>query len=360
MTSFIFNLFSYLFEPDLGPDGKELKNYLKEKGLTELDARHIELAKSHVRAVRLYENKEAFTSNESTTFHIEFQTFLDKCPEWGQANGTTDDGSEMHKFWEGIFSNEPKFLILRNQPMSASCYMLSSVVAHHYLYSIQTNVCQPTVNVAMAIHEGYIGAPTIKSYFNSQTGGDAAAFFETLLGRKTCNTEFASISPADSPYHVGDCERIFDLLKVRGPGLVTDFRTEEAFLKDGVSFSGSPDASTMPGMMHAMVLIGAFKSTVDNTYKYLLQNTWSGRYFIEVDSVYLSAVKAQILFVAKTSRIATDTPERFKMDSDIYAEGALDLPVGPHINGRSFCACCTRPLANVQHHIAYPTSPIHK
>jgi hypothetical protein len=68
----------------------------------------------------------------------------------------------------------------------------------------------------------------------------------------------------------------------------------------------APDASTKVYGSHAMLLIGVRKDAVSPECRYLLQNWWHEKQFVEVTSEYLKHCQATLTYVrANLQRLET-------------------------------------------------------
>jgi len=74
-----------------------------------------------------------------------------------------------------------------------------------------------------------------------------------------------------------------------------------------------------------MLIVGARKDVASGKFYYLLQNSWKGKYFVEVSAEYLNSVKpAAAYFVVKP--IADYLVEYQGLINDFHSAETLDIP----------------------------------
>jgi hypothetical protein len=89
-------------------------------------------------------------------------------------------------------------------------------------------------------------------------------------------------------------KKISKNLKRYGPGLVSGFAVTDDFLSNECQHLGNYKVCQFKGL-HAMVLVGY--RVVDGQYRYLLQNWWKLKPYVEVDAGYLISSQATINFI---------------------------------------------------------------
>jgi hypothetical protein len=115
-------------------------------------------------------------------------------------------------------------------------------------------------------------------------GGDSRAFLEKIL------------LPDPEPV-LSSCDAMANLraaMNLYGPGLVQGFKVEASFADSSNWQHLGVRAGPSTGL-HAMVLVGHRKE--GNSDRYLLQNWWKSKPFVEVDSQYLESCGVVIHFV---------------------------------------------------------------
>jgi hypothetical protein len=84
-----------------------------------------------------------------------------------------------------------------------------------------------------------------------------------------------------------------ELLLEYGPGLVRKFQVEKSFISNSTLHIGRKNSVTIGS--HAMLLVGVREE--GNQLRYLLQNWWKKKPFVEVDFEYLLSCQPSINFV---------------------------------------------------------------
>ena len=121
-------------------------------------------------------------------------------------------------------------------------------------------------------------------------------------------------------------------LHTHGPALVSKFqvhRPEFRTSTDRTVYTG-PATGDVKGS-HAMVLVGHRVDDATGAHRFLIQNWWSRKPFVEVDAQYLASSSAMLTFVPTPQpRI----PESFAVNDAAHVELEMDVaeqaePEGP-------------------------------
>jgi hypothetical protein len=109
-----------------------------------------------------------------------------------------------------------------------------------------------------------------------------------------------------------------DRLQTLGPGLVSQFRVHGDFAQTR-TWQHDGDVEVEFQGLHAMVLVGYRK--VDNgDYRYLLQNWWAEKPYVEVDLQYLTSSRATARFIVEEQK---DTGS-YECTMDVLVESNVD------------------------------------
>lgn len=266
------------------------------------------------------------------TFDSEFNHFLRSHPEWnpGETYSFWDNlrarllSKTPHKkpilFWTA-HADLPKLKVLRRQ-LSGLCYIHAPVVLQHYLCCINSKgKCGSMIDVAKFVRD-HFDSEALRSYVFEKKGGCSMQILKTITNQPYL--DMISCELRTSPLYVKcrkNCERIAERLKTK-PALVSGFRVDSDFqTSNKVSFRGLVGKDHRG--LHAMLLIGA-REDQSGEYWFLLQNWWTGRFFIEVNWQYLASSDCKISFVANTDDL-TDIPDNFSLLNTDYAETSTDV-----------------------------------
>jgi hypothetical protein len=243
--------------------------------------------------------------------HITFDKMFDKFTsiyiEW------QNDAAIL--FWKNYNINDMK--VIRRQ-MTGLCFMHAPVVLQYYMYCIynKENSHLKMIDVAKYI-KTYWHGEKLCDYLERDSGGRSIDFLKEIT-KKECVIEDRFIIPnKNNKFYKSKCENIMNTLKIK-PALVSEFKVDKKFKKEGVRFIGTVDDNEIVGL-HAMVLIGARKH--NDEYYFLLQNWWHNRYFIEVSGEYMHSAECTIYFLENN---ISEIPSEFPVVSSLYAETTMD------------------------------------
>ena len=210
-----------------------------------------------------------------------FDAFIKDHPEWAGKNSFVV--FRDHKSLKG----KPHALVERFQK-SGLCYMHACVVVQHYLVAMSSQDKVPMLNISEYLKK-YMPSESLFEHIWSNKGGDSWDFLNNILENKPKSRIISTASDASL--------LDFDLpekLRAYGPGLVSGFKVTKEFALDEWQHLGEYSSETFLGR-HAMVLVGY--RTVNEKKRYLLQNWWKAKPYIEVDANYLFSSDAIIRFI---------------------------------------------------------------
>lgn len=160
----------------------------------------------------------------------------------------------------------------------------------------------------------HMSAKALKRHIWYDEGGDSLFFLERIL---VSNVEFI------------DCFANSDismLIEEHGPALIRGFRIESEFYDFG-KWQHVGRRKNESQRLHAMILVGFRKEKDDK--RFLLQNWWKEKPFVEVDAEYINSCRATIHFV-KTDQKSID-----KFITNIFDHVECDLIDSPEKTRRS-------------------------
>ena len=288
-----------LFAQDFGTE-----NTNPTKLLLFLYAKGILAARSSV--VRIAEFKELFAAETTdsgkalerlTTIVVQGETSPKRSNM--EAESMFDDFVSLHPEWKEkdssfvVFRDHQKLqrkshaLVERFQK-SGLCYMHACVVLQHYLVAMNNDEVVPMLDMAKYLKK-YMPSNSLYDHIWNNKGGDSLDFLKRILMEKPGIDGIAS-RQTDTLSN----DDLDDLLKAYGPGLVSGFCVTQDFTGTDWKHLGKYKVETFQGR-HAMVLVGC--RNVDGKKRYLLQNWWKPKPYVEVDVDYLLSSKATIHFI---------------------------------------------------------------
>lgn len=214
---------------------------------------------------------------------------------------STDHGDEvafwMHLVGHVAMDDINDYLVLRSLK-SGNCYLQSAVLLEHYLAGLGsqfTVLAMTDANRFMAV-QNHTKEKMIRYLFEDNEGSSIDTFFSLAKINKRHVQEMSMCTAQDLAYM--HFSRIAELVKHK-PLLVSQFKTYRHFQTKGKYTYDQKDFDSVdshedPGW-HSMLLIGARHTP--QGYYFLLQNFWSGKYFVEVSGDYLYECDARIYYV---------------------------------------------------------------
>lgn len=177
--------------------------------------------------------------------------------------------------------------------------MHACVVMQHYLVAMNNEEVVPMLDMAEYLKKYMSGDSLYLHIWNAQ-GRDPLEFFEKILKKRP--SPYSMISPSSNLLSNADLDA---LLRSYGPGLVSGFCVAKTFISEEWQHLGNYDDKEFEGR-HAMVLVGS--RVVEGKKRYLLQNWWKSKPYIEVDADYLIRSKATVHFIKEPQMQMGDYP----------------------------------------------------
>ena len=206
-----------------------------------------------------------------------FDKFVAKHSEWGPKSSFVVFRDHM------LLKDKPHAYVERIQ-LSGLCYMHAPVILQHYLVAMFSSETVPMLDMAIYLKK-HISAEGLERRIWRNEGGSSLAFLEQILIQDPASNFLPC--PWDDEAKIESC------LKKYGPALISCFKVEDAFDSDKPTHIG-PRAGKPTGI-HAMVLVGIRKQ--GKTIRYLVQNWWKKKAFVEMDREYLRSCGGILNFV---------------------------------------------------------------
>jgi len=265
-----------------------------------------ELKKALERLTTIVEKGE--TTPTRSTFEVAsiFDAFVAQHPEWNASNSFV------------VFRDHPDLkgkshaLVERFQK-SGLCYMHACVVVQHYLVAMNNDMAVPMLNMAEYLKK-YIPGDRLYEHIWNNKGGDSLEFLENILKTRPDSETIVTLSNK-----VLAKTEMDNLLKSYGPGLVSGFCVAKDFVGTNWQHLGKYKVNKFEGR-HAMVLIGY--RIVDGNKRYLLQNWWKTKPYIEVDVDYLLSSDATVHFIQEKQLEMGDYPTN--LEALVECESGID------------------------------------
>jgi hypothetical protein len=180
-----------------------------------------------------------------------------------------------------LLANKPHAYVERIQ-LSGLCYMHAPVVLQHYLVSMHSDVAVPMIDMAAYMRQ-FLSPAALENRIWKDHGRDSKEFLRNILFSRDM-TRFKTTN---------DFSKMEGSLRKYGPGLVQGFQVDVGFNSPQSVHIGPITVKSMG--LHAMLLVGARQEGEE--MRYLLQNWWKQKPFVEVDADYLDSCQPTIHFV---------------------------------------------------------------
>ena len=239
--------------------------------------RTADLSKALERLKNIVEKRETTPKRGTIQPTTMFESFVQAHPEWKEGK----DVFVIHRDHPDLRGKEHA-LVERLQP-SGLCYMHAPIVLQHYLVAM-TNIGKVPMLDMPKYLRSQISTGSLYRRIWDDEGGDSFDFLEHIL----------SVIPEENLHGIRTEERLTKSLHEFGPALVSRFRVT----KDFASNEEWQYLDKLEGKiigLHAMVLIGC--RSIGQERRFLLQNWWHKKPYVEVDLKYLLTTRANIHFI---------------------------------------------------------------
>jgi hypothetical protein len=190
--------------------------------------------------------------------------------------------------------------------------MHACVVVQHYLVAMNNEKEIPMLNMAEYLKK-YMQGNSLYQHIWDNKGGDSLTFVKNILKEKPKSRNILHCSS------LNDLDSMNEYLYLYGPGLVSGFCVSEAFIGTDWQHLGDYEVEKLEGR-HAMVLVGY--RIVDGKKRYLLQNWWKSKPYVEVDVDFLLSSEATIHFITEKQMEMGDYPSN--LEALVECESGID------------------------------------
>jgi hypothetical protein len=232
-----------------------------------------------------------------------FTNFVSSNPTWGNDSWVVFRDHSLLK-------NKPSSYVERIQSDSGLSYMHGAIVLQHYLVAMQLTTSVGMVDIVRYLRQE-MGPEELKNHIVHGFGESSLAFLRHLFPTSSLDS-FMSVQVKDP--------KVTSYLETYGPALVTgfgvrpDFRDEKSNVYVKSSSVGEVEGN------HALVLVGYRQEQEE--VRFLLQNWWSSKPFVEVNVAYLAASGAHLTF-STVPRL--EIPASFAVNSKKHVEAIHDV-----------------------------------
>jgi hypothetical protein len=251
------------------------------------------MAQAKERLTRIVTTGETSPQRSTLERNSFFEEFIQRHPEWAASKDVFV-----------IFRDHPK---LKGKPhahveryqLSGLCYMHAPVVMQHYLLAMNTKEQTPMLDMIKYIRQ-HMSPENLYAHIWEDKGSSSYHFLMGILAEHPLPAEIKTV-PVDALLSVN----LAQCLMRFGPGLVSFFKVTPAFFEvDNWSHTG-PVTEDHRGY-HAMLLVGHREHNGES--RFLLQNWWRSKPYVEVDLANLESSGCSILFVKKPQSRMCDFP----------------------------------------------------
>ncbi|KAI8899569.1 hypothetical protein BC833DRAFT_656925 [Globomyces pollinis-pini] len=227
-----------------------------------------------------------------------------------EADSVFDDFVTKHKEWKA----EDSFVVFRDrQNLKGKSHALVERLQKHYLVAMDNDKKVPMLNMAEYLKK-YMPGDRLYQHIWNNRGGDSLDFLENILKERPDSENIVTLSNKV----LADTE-MDKLVKSYGPGLVSGFCVAKDFVGTDWQHLGKYKVEKFEGR-HAMVLVGY--RIVDGKKRYLLQNWWKSKPYVEVDVDYLLSSRATIHFIKEKQLEMGDYPSN--LEALVECESGID------------------------------------
>lgn len=200
---------------------------------------------------------------------------------------------------------------------SGLCFMHGSDVVLHYAVAKSTGRADHRMVDLTLFMLGHVPTGNLWKFISDDSCSNSVEFLRqlgALTGRDDTHTMHS-----DAMSDPGAAERARDLLDAHGPALISNFKTHDGFKVDAGVFSHRGASAEEVKGSHAMALVG-YRTDLDGSIVFLVQNWWKPKQYFEADLAYLWSRYAHLTWVTKA---APTIPETWPTTDLMCAENDL-------------------------------------
>jgi len=192
----------------------------------------------------------------------------------------------------------------RSGQRSGVCYMHGSVAVLHYAICHHTRLGDHrAVHIPSFLVRQLTGRELWRYVSDVEGGGNSMQFLQKLASPAA--PDLVVLSPAELRER-GAVARVVKLFKKHGPALISGFSTNDAFRgMTSFRFLAADLSPTDSDGSHAMALVG-WRCAGRGDIRFLLQNWWKCKQFIEVSLAYLSSRHASLSWLQEVIKAFPD------------------------------------------------------
>ena len=170
---------------------------------------------------------------EFITLQNEFENFCKQFPHWAESEQSFvvwRDHAEMQ-----AIEDKTAIQVVRVQNSGLS-YMHAPAVLQHYVITKNSGgTHREMLNIAKFIKE-YFTPDELYDHIVRNKGGNSVAFLQHIMGLKDKDIESYTIPGVEKMSFQSTAQDVFDSVQEHGVGLVSSFKVDANFHKEGVSF----------------------------------------------------------------------------------------------------------------------------
>lgn len=232
-----------------------------------------------------------------------FVTFLSTHPAWGGVDSWV--AFRDHP----LLKNKPSAYVERIQSDNGLSYLNAPIVLQHYLVSMQLDSLVGMVDLVKYLRQS-MGHEELKNHIVHGFGQSSLVFLQHLFPASSVDS-FLTVEVKNP--------EVTKFLQEYGPALVTGFGVRPDFQDEKNSVFVNISSAEAQGN-HALLLIGFRREY--NELRFLLQNWWTSKPFVEVSVGYLAACGASLTF-STIPRL--EIPTSFHVNSKRHVEVVHDV-----------------------------------
>ncbi len=196
--------------------------------------------------------------------------------------------------------------------------MHAGVVLQHYLVAMANTGSVSMLDMSLYLRM-HADAKTLVGHIFDDAGASSLEFFESIV--------YKSPDPENVILTIFHSKKLCKHLLKFGPALISNFRVVKTFEGHGWQHNGKFDAYKDCLGLHAMVLVG-YRITKTKEIRFLIQNWWHSKAYVEMDSSYLLSSKCAITFLKEKQTIMSDLPFN-AIDVVVECGEGMDAPEIP-------------------------------
>jgi len=230
-----------------------------------------------------------------------FRDFLLTHPEW-------DKEVSFVVFRDHPLLSNKKVYVERIQK-SGLCHIHGAAAYSHYYFSMHQDEPMGMVDASAYLRKN-VHAKALKAHIFQNAGGNSLETLRILLGSETHKDfEKPDIKSPQIPY----------LMEEYGCALVSCFEVWDCFFNSEISIHLGKPQGEMRGH-HSLLLVG-YRYLQGGDIRYLLQNWWEKKSFVEVDADYMRHCGSVVTFCTSPN---LPVPSKFTTNPHAHVESAHD------------------------------------